>query len=132
MMRTFASPLPLMIGGSAASCAAIAVASPGLMPELALGMAGPLTSAVASWHVMERTQAAAPERLTGVLMAGFAVKAALFALYIIVMLGVLAMRPKPLVASFTGYYVALHIVEAILLRRRLSGGRPEERASRPE
>ena len=39
-------------------------------PELALGMAGPLASAVATWIAVERAQARAPEKVTGVLVAG--------------------------------------------------------------
>jgi hypothetical protein len=42
-----------------------------------------------------------------------------------VMLAVLDLRPIPFMASFTGYYVALHFAEALLLKRLLAaGGRP--------
>ena len=42
------------------------------------------------------------------------------ALYLVVMLKGLALRPMPFMLSFTGYYVALHIAEAVLLRRLLA------------
>jgi hypothetical protein len=38
------------------------------------------------------------------------------------MLGVLSLRPVPFVASFTGYFIALYLAEALCLRRLLAGG----------
>jgi hypothetical protein len=112
-----------MIGGSAVSClAAMAATGPGATPELVLGMAGPLLSAVVTWQVMARTHVSAPERLSSVMIAAFGVKMLLIGAYVVVMLGVLALSPKPFVASFTGYYVALHFVEAFFLKRLLAEG----------
>jgi hypothetical protein len=118
-----ANPLACMIGGSLGSClVAMALAGPGVTPEIVLGMAGPLSSAVVTWLVMERAHASAPERLTGVMIAAFGVKMLLIGAYVVVMLGMLALRPKPFLASFTSYYVALHFVEALFLRRLLADG----------
>ncbi len=116
------APVAWMIGASVASwLALLAATGSSLMPELVLGMAGPLASAVVTWLVLERTQSATPERMTGVMMAAFGVKALLFAVYVVVILAVLGMRPKPFMLSFTGYYVGLHLVEALFLRRLLAG-----------
>lgn len=116
-------PVAWMIGASAAFLGAMIVATGSrLMPELFLGMAGPLTSAVLTWHVLERTQSSTPERLTSVMITAFGVKVLLFALYVVVILGVLELRAKPFMLSFTGYYVGLHVVEALFLRRLLAGG----------
>lgn len=112
-----------MVGGSVASWLLIVLATGSrFMPELLLGMAGPLVSAVATWLVLERTQRAAPERLTGVMMAAFAVKVVLFGAYVVVILAALGMRPRPFMLSFAGYYVGLHVVEALFLRRLLAAG----------
>ncbi len=55
-------PLVWMVGASLLSCAvAVAVAGRDLRPEIVLGMAAPLLSAVASWLVIERTHATAPD-----------------------------------------------------------------------
>jgi hypothetical protein len=89
-------------------------------PELAWGIAGPLVSAAVSWWVIERAQRTAPERLTSVMIGSFAAKVLLFGLYLVVMLKGLALRPMPFMLSFTGYYVALHIAEAVFLRRLLA------------
>ena len=117
------APVVWMVGASVASWLMVVVATGSrLMPELLLGMAGPLVSAVATWLVLERTQAATPERLTGVMITAFGVKVLLFAAYVVVILALLGMRPRPFMLSFTGYYVGLHVVEALFLRRLLAAG----------
>jgi hypothetical protein len=114
-----------MVGASAASCLVLVLATgSSLMPELLLGLAGPLASAVVSWQVVERTHASWPERLTGVMITAFLAKMLLIGAYVVVMLAVVGLRPKPFMVSFTGYYVALHFVEALFLRRLLAGGQP--------
>jgi len=118
-------PVAWMVGASGVSCLALVAATgSSLMPELVLGLAGPLTSAVLTWQVLERTHLSAPERLTGVMITAFGVKVLLFALYVVVLLGVLELRARPFVLSFTGYYVGLHVVEAMFLRRLLTDGMP--------
>jgi len=86
-------------------------------PEVLYGMVGPLAVAAASWVVTKRTYAAAPERLMGVLITGMAIKAVLFGAYVVVMLRILALRPGPFIASFTSYFIALHMMEALFMRR---------------
>ena len=118
-------PVAWMIGASVGSWLALVAATGSrLMPELLLGMAGPLTSAVLTWQVLERTQSSAPERLTNVMITAFGVKVLLFAVYVVVTLWALGLRPKPFMLSFTGYYVGLHVVEAMFLRRLLAGDGP--------
>ena len=99
--------------------AATALVRPPLNPELFWGMAGPLVTTVATWIALARTHATAPERLAGVMMTGFALKAVFFGVYVVVMLRVMAMRPVPFVLSFTGYFIALYAMEALFLRRLL-------------
>ena len=109
-----------MIGSSVASWAAItAAAGWGVNPELAFGMAAPLAGAAVSWRVIERTHARAPERVTSVLVAGFAAKMAFFGLYV-GLLGALWLRPRPLVVAFAASFLALHMIEAGYLRRLLA------------
>ena len=115
-------PLVWMIAGSLVTGLALwAMLGSRAMPELAYGVAGPLVSAAVSWQILERTQRAAPERLTNVMIASFGAKVLLFGLYLVLMLKVLALRPMPFMLSFTGYYVALHVVEAVFLKRLLAG-----------
>jgi len=112
-----ARPLAVMIGSSVASWAAISAAGGAAFnPELALGMAGPLASAGVTWHVVQRTHAKAPERVTGVLVAGLAIKMVFFGAYI-ALLAALGLRLRPFVVSFALYFIALHAIEAGYLRR---------------
>ena len=111
-----------MIGSSVASWAAITAAGGwGVNPELAFGIAGPLAGAAVSWRVIERTHAAAPERVTSVLIAAFAAKMVFFGLYV-GLLGALWLRPRPLVVAFGAAFLVLHMIEAGYLRTLLARG----------
>ena len=110
-------PLAVMIGSSVASWAAVsAVAGSAFNPELAFGIAAPLAGAALSWRAVERTHAVAPERVTSVLVAGFAAKMIFFGLYV-GLLGALWLRPKPFVVAFGVSFLALHMIEAVYLHR---------------
>jgi hypothetical protein len=90
--------------------------------EIVLGMAGPLAIVTGSWILTEWTYRRDPASLTALMMAGFAGKMVVFGAYVAVMLKVLALRPGPFVASFTGYFIALYVVEALALQRLMAGG----------
>jgi hypothetical protein len=93
-------------------------------PEVLLGMFGPLTAVTVSWVLTERIYAREPARLTGVLIGAFGAKMVFFGGYVAVMLMAAGMRPGPFVASFTSYFIALYLTEALLMRRLFeqSGG----------
>jgi hypothetical protein len=117
-------PLPVMIGASVASWAAVTAAGGSRWnPELALGMAGPLLSAVVTWVLVERAHAAAPERVTTVLMGGFAAKMLFFGVYV-GLLAATGFRMRVFVVSFAVYFIALHAIEAGFLRRLMAGAGP--------
>jgi hypothetical protein len=80
-------------------------------------MAAPLGAAVVSWVLTERTYRRNPERLTALLISGFAAKMAFFGAYVVVMLAAVGVRPVPFVASLTGYFIGLYLFEALLMRR---------------
>jgi hypothetical protein len=81
------------------------------------GMVGPLLAASGSWVLAERTFKRDPEALTSLMVAAFAGKMLFFGAYVAIALGVLALRPVPFVASFTSYFIALYMTEALCLRR---------------
>lgn len=114
------------IGVSLFAClAATLLGSPGL--EVLCGMAGPLLVAVASWVLAERTYRHTPERLTAVMAASFGAKMVFFGVYVAVMLKLLVLRTIPFVVSFTAYFIALHLAEAVALKRLFA---EERRATR--
>jgi hypothetical protein len=107
-----------MVAGCAlSSIAATLIVDRARGMEVVMGMFGPLLVATASWIVAERTWRREPARLTGVLITAFAGKLVFFAAYVAFMLSVLSLRPVPFVASFTTYFIALHVVEAVSLKR---------------
>jgi hypothetical protein len=92
--------------------------------EVLLGMIAPLTAAVATWILVTRTYSSQPERLTPLMVLAFGGKLVFFGVYVTVMLGVLSVRPLPFVISFTAYFIALHLFEALCLKRLFSSGTP--------
>lgn len=90
--------------------------------EVLYGMLGPLAMVSGSWVLMERAYRRSPQRLTAVMVAAFAGKLVFFGAYVAVMLRMLSLRPRTFVASFTGYFIALYLIEALYLRRLFAGG----------
>jgi len=112
------TPIAWMAGASLVSWLAVsAVGGDRVNPEALYGMLGPLASACMTWVAVQRTWRAAPERLTGVMIGGFAAKLAFFALYVAVMIRVLGLRPMPFVGAFVSYFIALYAMQAFFLRR---------------
>jgi hypothetical protein len=111
-----------MTGASVAAWLAAAVLTGTTIAVAVLfGMLGPLAVACGSWIMAERTFRQDPQALTGRMMAAFAFKLVFFGGYVAVMLKVLHLRPVPFAVSFSSYFIALHFVEALLLRRLFSG-----------
>jgi len=108
--------------GSAA--VAVTIAGRQTAAEVLLGMLAPLAAATVSWILTERTHRREPARVTGLMIGAFGAKMLFFGAYVAVMLEVIGLHPAPFVVSFTSYFVALYLVEALLLRRLFgTGGR---------
>lgn len=112
------TPVAWMVGASMVSWTVVAglVDGPARTAAL-LGLLAPLVVASVSWVLAERTYRRNPAALTGMMAAGFAAKMVIFGVYVAVVLKGLAQPPIPFVVSFTGYFIALHLVEAFFLRR---------------
>jgi hypothetical protein len=96
---------------------------PAIRLELWTGMLGPLASAAASWMAMHRKHIRRPEGLTALMIKAFAAKMIFFAVYITALVSSGWVQPVPFVISFVCYFLALHLMEAIGLRRlQASGG----------
>ncbi len=111
-----------MVVGSVISWLAVtAIAGPATRLEVFLGMLGPLLVTVVSWVMADRTYRTAPERLTPLTVTSFALKLVFFGGYMALALAWLGLAPVPFVASFTAYYITLHMTEAAGLRRLFAG-----------
>ena len=112
------TPLAWMAGASVIGWLAVtAIWGDEVNPEALYGIAGPLVASSATWVVIERTWRASPERLTAVMMAGFAAKLVFFGFYVAAMLRGLSVRPVPFVAVFVGFFIALYAMQALFLKR---------------
>jgi hypothetical protein len=82
-----------------------------------LGMLAPLVVVSLTWVLAERVYRQNPARLTSLMIGAFAGKLVFFGAYVALAIGVLGVRPVPFVVSFTSYFIALHVIEALSLRR---------------
>jgi hypothetical protein len=88
--------------------------------NVGLGIGGPLVAALATWGMISRTLRVSPSQLTPRMFAALAVKMVFFGAFVALAIRGLGVRPVPFVVSFTVSFIALHGVEAILLRRALA------------
>jgi hypothetical protein len=118
-------PLWWMVGASIGSWVVLAL-MPGLAHdrEILFGMLGPLAGAVSTWVLVARTYTSRPLLLTPFMVAAFAAKLVFFGVYVTIMLTALSLRPLPFVISFTTYFIALHLFEALCLQRLFAGTIP--------
>ena len=85
--------------------------------EVWLGMLAPLIVASATWMLTERVHKVNPSQVTAVMITAFAGKLIFFGVYIGLAIGVLGVQPVPFAVSFAGYFIALHMIEALWLKR---------------
>jgi hypothetical protein len=88
--------------------------------EILFGMLGPLGVASGTWFFAEWGYRQRPEALTPLMATAFVLKIVFFGAYVAVMILLLRFRPVPFVVSFTSYFVALYLIEALYLRRLFS------------
>jgi hypothetical protein len=111
----------MIIGSLGSATAALMMVGRQLGPEVLSGMLAPLAAACLSWVLIERTYLRDPERLTALMMSAFGGKMVFFGAYVAAMLKLVGLRPVPFVASFTGYFIGLYLIEALLMRRMFAG-----------
>ena len=112
------TPMRLMVVLSTATwLVLVAIAGLNFLPEFTAGMAGPLAVSLTSWWMVERTHRTNPMRVTQVLLSAFVVKALFFLVYVLGVVRLLGVRPVPFALCFTGYFVALYAMQALLMRR---------------
>jgi hypothetical protein len=85
--------------------------------EIVAGLLGPLLATSGSWVVAHRTFRTHPEELTAVMIKGFIAKLVFFGAYVAIAIKGAALRPLPFVVSFTAYFIALYLIEALALRQ---------------
>jgi hypothetical protein len=81
------------------------------------GMLGPLTAAGATQFMVHRVYARHPAHLASLAIKAFFAKIVFFGAYMAIVLGFGRVRPVPFAISFTGSFLAVHVMEAISLHR---------------
>lgn len=81
-----------------------------------LGMIAPLVVGLATIQLVEWTVRGDIQTLTARMTGAFIVKMAFYAVYVLVVVRVLAVDPVPFVVSFAVYFVALQNIEALYFR----------------
>ena len=104
-----------------AALAAVAVAGRETGADVLLGMLAPLAATAGSWVLIERTFKRDPQRLTALMIGAFGAKMLFFGAYVAVMFTIVGVQPVPFIVSFTGYFIALYLTEALLMRRLFGG-----------
>jgi len=120
-------PALWMVGAGGGAWLAVSAAAP-VNPEALYGLLGPLVSAVLSWVVVYRVWSANPARLTGAMMMSFGIKLLFFGGYLVVVVRGLELRPAPFMLSFAGFFIGLHLLEALFLKRLFAGAAHDEAA----
>jgi F0F1-type ATP synthase assembly protein I len=111
-------PVPWMIGAGLVTWLAATVGFGAQTVTATLsGVAGPLLVTVATWLLAARTYRRDPQALTGLMTAGFAGKMVFFGAYVALAIKGLSQPVVPFVVSFAGSFIALHLIEALALRR---------------
>lgn len=114
----------LMAGVSVVTWLAVSASTDaGVGTALFYGMVGPLLMACATWIIAERAYRHDPQSLTAWMVGGFAFKLVFFGAYVALMIRIVGLSPRPFVVGFSSYFIALHLVEALLLRRLFGAGR---------
>lgn len=89
---------------------------PGAVAETFLGMIVPLLLAVGTILLVERTFSREPAKLTDRMTKAFLGKMLFYGIYVSLIVGVFSFQAIPFVLSFTGYFLGLHLAEALHFR----------------
>jgi len=116
-------PVAGMVAGSVAAwVVVVTLFGSAVGRDVALGMAGPLAAVVVTWVLVVRAHRRSASDVTRVMVQGFAGKMVFFGVYVVAVWKQAGPEPIPFIASFTGSFLTLYLVEAILLDRLFRAG----------
>lgn len=117
------APVALMLVGCVAAWAVVAaVLGADVGRDVALGMSGPFAAVAVTWVLVVRAHRRDPAAVTSVLLTAFVGKLIFFGVFIVAIWTAVRPEPTPFIASFTGSFLTLYAVEAVLLGRLSRGG----------
>jgi hypothetical protein len=121
-MAATLSPVVWMIAGAIGSAAVAGlVTAPDIRAAIVLGMVGPLAATIGTWVAVEQAYRRDPLAVTGVMLRAWLIKALFFTIYLIAVIRGLGVSGQPFAVSLASYFLVLHTVEAMLLKRLFRG-----------
>jgi hypothetical protein len=84
--------------------------------EIFLGMISPLVIGVLSIFYIDGIQKKSPEKMTNVILKMFVGKMIFYGAYFIYVFTFYTFTPVPFIISFSGYFITLHVCEALFLK----------------
>jgi hypothetical protein len=121
-MAATLSPVVWMIAGAIGSAiVAGLVTAPDIRAAIVLGMVGPLAATIGTWVAVEQAYRRDPLAVTGVMLRAWLIKALFFTIYVIAVIRGLGVSGQPFAVSLASYFLVLHTVEAMLLKRLFRG-----------
>ena len=110
-----------LAGGSILSATVLSIVSGmaglGAGRDIWFGMFAPTLASVITWMAIERQKRLDPQKMLKCLIQSFVIKFLFFAAYITVVLKTNQVRPGVFVGCFVIFYLALHMTEALELRK---------------
>ena len=121
-MAATLSPVVWMIAGAIGSATVAGlVTAPDIRAAIVLGMVGPLAATIVTWVAVEHAYRRDPLAVTGVMLRAWLIKALFFTIYLIAVIRGLGVSGQPFAVSLASYFLVLHLIEAMLLKRLFSG-----------
>ena len=91
--------------------------------ELFLGWFGPVLAGFITMYLVIQAAKIDPYSVTKTLTKGFALKMVFYGLYIIIFFKLYSFKPIPFLCSFSGIYLGLHALEAVIIKDLSKPGR---------
>jgi hypothetical protein len=107
----------VLVAVCVATCGLFTVlVAPDTVAAAFMGMAAPLMVGIATIVMVERTIRTALSALTTRMTIAFLAKMVFYAAYVSVVIAFVTSHPLPFIISFTVYFVALQIIEAVYFK----------------
>lgn len=90
---------------------------PGFILEIFLGWFLPVFAGVVTMSFVSLANKKSPTILTKTLTIGFAIKMLYYGIGILLLTQLNAFEPIPFVCSFSGFFLGLHAIEAVIIKR---------------
>ncbi len=86
--------------------------------EILLGLLAPAIVGLLTVILFSRFQKMTAQQMTQWLMISFGIKMLIYPIYFIIIFKFYSFAPYPFIFSFAGYFIGLHVVEAIVLKSK--------------